>query len=107
MGTTIAITFGVVLAVLGILAIIAKSSGDQQADVVRARTGVLAVIAGNVAILGIALWGAHKAGDDSTQLVAMLTSAFTAISAITTSFFGIRAVANTAARVLEREHERR
>jgi hypothetical protein len=44
------------------------------------------------AILGITL----TSGGNSDALVAILTSAFTAISSMTSAYFGIRAASNTA-----------
>jgi hypothetical protein len=37
-----------------------------------------------------------NSGADTAQLVAILTAAFTAVSTMTTAYFGIRAVTNTA-----------
>jgi hypothetical protein len=64
----------------------------------------LAVVAGDVAIaiaaiLGILHFsssGASSSGDQSTQFVAILTSAFTAIGTMTTAYFGIKSISNTA-----------
>jgi hypothetical protein len=63
----------------------------------RSWTGLIVVVGGDVtialaAILGLSL--TSKA--DSDQLVAILTSAFTAISSMTSAYFGIRAASNTA-----------
>src|SRR5215207_5469912 len=67
----------------------------------RTRTwaGVSVVVAGDVAIAAASAFMVFKfSGDaaDVTQVVAVLTSAFTAIGTMTTAFFGIRAVSNTA-----------
>src|SRR6266498_3654503 len=63
----------------------------------RAWTGLLVVIAGDALIGGAAAFGVFKGGDaTSAQSVAILSSAFTAISTMTAAYFGIRAVTNTA-----------
>ena len=57
------------------------------------------VAAGDVAIVVAAVWGVVKTagGTASTSsLVAILTSAFTAIGTMTTAYFGIKSSANTA-----------
>jgi hypothetical protein len=64
----------------------------------------LAVVVGDVAIavaaiLGILHFsssGASSSGAQSTQFVAILTSAFTAIGTLTTAYFGIKSISNTA-----------
>ncbi|MFB6675977.1 hypothetical protein ACFCWG_26830 [Streptomyces sp. NPDC056390] len=72
----------------------------------RTVTGLLAVLAGDSAIAGAAIWGVDKAGGDPQWAVAILTSAFTSIVAITTAYFGIRAVSNIAERVNQDATER-
>jgi hypothetical protein len=72
---------------------------SDRVDVTRAWTGLLVVIGGDVAIALAAILGIYEtssSGDNVTSMVAILTSAFTAISTMTTSYFGIRAVSNTA-----------
>ncbi|MGW1057341.1 hypothetical protein [Micromonospora rubida] len=60
--------------------------------------GLLVVVLGDAAIAAAAVVGLIIMDRDAAdaQSVAILTSAFTAISVITTSYFGIRAVTNTA-----------
>jgi hypothetical protein len=65
----------------------------------RAWTGMWVVAAGDVAIALAAIWGVVKASGTGTSgsiVVAILTSAFTAIGTMTTAYFGIRASSNTA-----------
>ena len=63
----------------------------------RAWTGLLVVIAGDALIGGAATFGVIKSGAaSSAQSVAILSSAFTAISTMTAAYFGIRAATNTA-----------
>ncbi|MFD8079093.1 hypothetical protein OG937_45805 [Streptomyces sp. NBC_00510] len=69
---------------------------------VRSMAGLLAVVASDGAIAGAAAVGIDRASADSNQVVALLTSAFTAITAITTAYFGIKAVSNTAASALHK-----
>jgi hypothetical protein len=56
------------------------------------------VIGGDVAIAAAAVYGVLRSGSgqNATQIVAILTSAFTAIGTMTTAYFGIRAASNTA-----------
>jgi len=84
----------------------AASSGgtsDPRVEKVRAWTGLYAVIAGDVAIavaaiLGITHFatGAPANTQILPQVVAILSSAFTAIGTMTTAYFGIKSMANTA-----------
>jgi hypothetical protein len=72
------------------------SNNDVQRT--RSWTGLWVVAAGDVAIATAAIWGVVKfaGGTNATQAVAILTAAFTAISTMTTAYFGIRATSNTA-----------
>jgi hypothetical protein len=66
---------------------------------VRSWSGLLAVVVGDLAILGMAIAGVliiKNSSNISSSVVAILTSAFTAIGTLTAAFFGIRAAANTA-----------
>jgi hypothetical protein len=68
-------------------------------DKVRSWTGLLAVVIGDLAILGMAIAGVliiRNSSGTSSSVVAILTSAFTAIGTLSAAFFGIRAAANTA-----------
>jgi len=61
----------------------------------RAWTGMWVVVCGDVAIAagaGVALWRVSGSAD----IIAILTSAFTAISTMTTAYFGIKTMSNTA-----------
>jgi hypothetical protein len=62
----------------------------------RAWVGLLVVAGGDALIAGAAIYGVWRLGKDAGQTVAILTSAFTAISTMTAAYFGIRAAANTA-----------
>ena len=84
----------------------ATSSGDTsdpRVERVRTWTGLYAVIVGDVAIavaaiLGITHFATSGTGNAQTlpQIVAILSSAFTAIGTMTTAYFGIKSMANTA-----------
>ncbi len=72
-----------------------------QAQVERTRswTGLWAVAVGDVVIAIAAILGVYwvKGGTTgSTSVVSIITSGFTAIGTLTTAYFGIKAVANTA-----------
>ncbi|MGW1050644.1 hypothetical protein [Streptomyces sp. NPDC002521] len=61
----------------------------------RAWTGLLVVLTGDAAIAVGAIWVALRTAS-GPEVVSILTSAFTAITAITTAYFGIRAATNSA-----------
>ena len=70
----------------------------------RAWTGMWVVAAGDVTIVLAAIWGVIKisgSGTSGSTIVAILTSAFTAIGTMTTAYFGIRSTANTAQRLAQ------
>jgi len=72
---------------------------DAVIQKIRAWTGLLAVAIGDLAIavaaiLGLTLTSSTDAG--RAQVVSILSGAFTAIGTLTTAYFGIRAVSNTA-----------
>jgi hypothetical protein len=71
---------------------------DNGIQRIRSYTGLYVVLFGDVAIAGIASYGVLKSGGGAAnaQIVAILTSAFTAIGTMTTAYFGIRAMSNTA-----------
>jgi hypothetical protein len=65
----------------------------------RSWTGLIAVVVGDVAIAIAATLGVIAVKDGSAgsaSVVSILTSAFTAVGTLTTAYFGIKAVANTA-----------
>jgi hypothetical protein len=65
----------------------------------RSRTGLMAVVAGDVAIALaaiIAILVLQTGKGSSSAMVSILTSAFTAIGTMTTAYFGIKASSNTA-----------
>ncbi|MFI5972889.1 hypothetical protein [Streptomyces sp. NPDC051452] len=72
---------------------------DRSLQTTRAWAGFLVILLGDVTITVAAIWGVTSA--DKTQAVAILTSAFTAVSAMTTAYFGIRAATNTAQSSME------
>ncbi|MEU4878130.1 hypothetical protein [Streptomyces sp. NPDC021608] len=74
------------------------AKGNQLTQRVKSITGLMAVLAGDAAIAGSALWGVHKTGGtkEPQWAVSILTASFTAIVSITTAYFGIKAVTNMA-----------
>jgi hypothetical protein len=74
----------------------------SRVERVRAVAGLLAVVAGDAAIAIAAMVGIiHFAGSGTSAqvlplIVAILSSAFTAIGTMTTAYFGIKAMSNTA-----------
>jgi len=80
-----------------------KKARDSENSVERVRAaGLAAVVAGDAAIAIAAIVGIiHFAGSGSSsqalpQVVAILSGAFTAIGTMTTAYFGIKAMSNTA-----------
>jgi hypothetical protein len=76
-----------------------NNPSDNGVQRTRAWTGLWVVIGGDVAIAAaaaFAVWKAASAGGNIAPLVAILTSAFTAISTMTTAYFGIKTMSNTA-----------
>jgi len=69
---------------------------DDSLEKRRALYGMLAVIFTNLAIAGVAIFGVWRLGGDTAVIVGVLTSAFTAVSGVTTAYLGIKAVSNTA-----------
>jgi hypothetical protein len=70
----------------------------------RAWTGLLVVVLGDVFIAAAAGVGVFRTGStDRSQVVAILTSAFTAIGTMTAAYFGIRAATNTAQSAVARQ----
>jgi hypothetical protein len=82
----------------------ARTTGqsDPQVERVRAWTGLFAVITGDVAIAAAAILGivfatrGSAASSNLPQVVAILSSGFTAIATMTTAYFGIKSMSNTA-----------
>jgi hypothetical protein len=83
-------------------------SPDAGVEQTRAVTGLLAVIAGDVAIAIAAILGiiyvSRGSSAASTQIAAILSGGFTAIGTMTTAYFGIKSIANTASNIAESSH---
>jgi hypothetical protein len=80
----------------------AGGRSDPGVERTRAITGLAAVVAGDVAIAVAAILGIVFATRGSVassalpQVVAILSSGFTAIGTMTTAYFGIKSISNTA-----------
>jgi hypothetical protein len=79
----------------------AQGTSDTGVEKVRAWAGLIAVVAGDLvialaAILGITHFTSSGNSQSLPQIVAILSGAFTAISTMTTAYFGIKAISNTA-----------
>lgn len=81
----------------------AQGTSDTGVEKVRAWAGLFAVVAGDLAIAVAAILGithftaSGTSGSQAVpQIVAILSGAFTAISTMTTAYFGIKAMSNTA-----------
>ena len=74
----------------------AAVTADTQLEKTRARYGLLAVIASNLAIVIVAIIGVWRLDGDKSVIVGILTAAFTAVSSMTTAYLCIKAVSNTA-----------
>ena len=80
---------------------------DDGLELARARYGLFAVLASNLAIAGVAVVGVWRLDGDKAVIVGVLTAAFTAVSSMTTAYLGIKAVSNTARSIAlgdKREH---
>jgi hypothetical protein len=74
---------------------------DNDVQKLRSWTGLLVVVGGDSAIALGAVLGVVAMNTPSTEaagaaIVAVLSGAFTAISTMTTAYFGIRSMSNTA-----------
>ncbi|MFF2792161.1 hypothetical protein ACFVT6_36315 [Streptomyces sp. NPDC058049] len=109
MGETIVFSSILALAVLGLAGALiyrgknARTASTGDVETLRSKTGLLALVAGDVVVLGVAVVAAYKT-DGDTQ-AAVLSAAFSAVTAITASFFSIRAASNTAAKAIEKLEE--
>ncbi|MFF7759865.1 hypothetical protein [Streptomyces griseorubiginosus] len=82
-------------------------SQDDGLELARARYGLFAVLASNLAIAGVAVVGVWRLDGDKAVIVGVLTAAFTAVSSMTTAYLGIKAISNTARSIaLGERHER-
>ncbi|MFF7051115.1 hypothetical protein ACFY94_22445 [Streptomyces griseorubiginosus] len=82
-------------------------SQDDRLELARARYGLFAVLASNLAIAGVAVIGVWRLDGDKAVIVGVLTAAFTAVSSMTTAYLGIKAISNTARSIaLGERHER-
>ncbi|MFD5406542.1 hypothetical protein [Streptomyces griseorubiginosus] len=80
---------------------------DDGLELARARYGLFAVLASNLAIAGVAVIGVWRLDGDKAVIVGVLTAAFTAVSSMTTAYLGIKAISNTARSIaLGERHER-
>jgi hypothetical protein len=71
-----------------------NDSDTRSVQIVRSWTGFLVVAFGDAAVTLVVAFGLD--GLDASSRVAILTSSFTAVATLTTAYFGIRAMANTA-----------
>ncbi|WP_441249257.1 hypothetical protein [Kitasatospora sp. McL0602] len=83
-------------------------TSTDQLERARAKAGMLVVLGSDVAIAVAAVLGVfwlRLSGDttNGTEIAAVLTSAFTAIGTMTTAYFGIKSMSNTALSMHRRE----
>jgi hypothetical protein len=89
-------------AVVGAVAPKAGADSASRVEQVRAWAGLIAVVAGDTAIAVAAILAIIHFTASGTpsqivpQVVAILSGAFTAIGTMTTAYFGIKAMSNTA-----------
>jgi uncharacterized membrane protein len=100
----------VVIAITGALIRPRKDAGgelpatsSEDVEVNRSKTGLLALVAGDVVIIGLAVMAAYKVTGAAQP--AIISAAFSAVTALTAAFFGIRAASNTAAKAIEKMEE--
>ncbi|MEU3522788.1 hypothetical protein AB0E62_02755 [Streptomyces sp. NPDC038707] len=73
-----------------------RAGRDTDLEKIRARYGLFAVVASNLAISLVAVVGVWRLDGDKAVIVGILTAAFTAVSSMTTAYLGIKAISNTA-----------
>lgn len=80
-----------------------SGTSDIGVEKTRARTGLLAVVAGDVVIALAAIFGvifvARHSDSSASQIVSILSGAFTAVGTMTTAYFGIKSISNTASNI--------
>jgi hypothetical protein len=82
-----------------------KNELDARVDRTRSLSGLGAVVAGDIAIVMAAILGiiyisrASGTSSNAPQIVAILSGGFTAIGTMTTAYFGIKSISNTAQNV--------
>ena len=70
---------------------------DNAVQKTRAWTGMLVVLGSDAGVIAATVVGIHALGKtDVSSIVAVLTSAFTAVGTLTTAYLGIRTMSNTA-----------
>ena len=79
---------------------------EEEVDKTRAWTGLYVVVGGDIAIAVAVIFALSKfvgsaGSSNSAVLASIMTSAFAAISTMTTAYFGIRASSNTAQRSIK------
>jgi hypothetical protein len=79
------------------------SPSEEAVDKTRAWTGLYAVVGGDIAIAVGAVIALFKFASSNAVLPAILSSAFAAISTMTTAYFGIRESSNTAQRSVQHQ----
>ncbi|MEU2715618.1 hypothetical protein [Streptomyces sp. NPDC007205] len=72
---------------------------SEKVEKTRSLTGCAAVLVGDLAITAAAVLGMWWTRD-TRDSVAILSSAFTAVTSMTTAYFGIKGISNTASRVV-------
>ncbi|MFI9248655.1 hypothetical protein [Streptomyces sp. NPDC053069] len=72
---------------------------SESVEKTRSLTGCVAVLVGDLAITVAAVLGIWWTRD-TRDSVAILSSAFTAVTSMTTAYFGIKGISNTAQRVV-------
>ncbi|MEV6114027.1 hypothetical protein AB0L59_16310 [Streptomyces sp. NPDC052109] len=72
---------------------------NEKVEKTRSLTGCFAVLAGDLTITTAAVLGIWWTRD-TRDSVAILSSAFTAVSSMTTAYFGIKGISNTAPRAV-------
>jgi hypothetical protein len=79
---------------------VVRTGESDAVEQTRARAGMFAVFASDIAIAVAAIWGVVEVNGsknaNATSVVSILSSAFTAVATLTTAYFGIKATANTA-----------
>jgi hypothetical protein len=77
-----------------------NDADSRSVEKVRAWTSLLAVFLGDAVICLVVLIGIRSSGASAQTSVAILGAAFTAVATMTTAYFGIKGIANTAQKTI-------
>lgn len=99
MGSAVWSVLAVFVIVAGSMTLVIWKTEGGATEEVRSMGGVFAVVAADAAMAIAAVWAASAVGGNNKA--AIISSAVTGITAVTSAYFGIKAASNTAKNVIE------